>query len=139
MEIQPLTSQELRDLRSEERRQRDQLQIAKYIGAIYSHVYQEAKYGSQRYCTFWIVDPLVARAYLTGVIEYNYPWHHKSIRKTGCRMANELLKRPIPEELLEPIIAGVRQLFPDCFIDVCKHDAVLCGMSQKCLIIKFSA
>ena len=116
--MEPLLSTDLLALRSRERRLRDQSQIEDYVKGIYQTVLEEAKHGTQTYVTFWLVDAYQKSRYLLNTIEYCYPWHHRSIRKSEHPFKNHFMKRPIPEELLIPIRTQVCTLFPDCSITV---------------------
>ena len=116
--MEPLMTADLLALRSRERRLRDQKQIEDYVKGIYQTVLEEAKHGTQTYVTFWIVDAYQKSRYLLNTIEYCYPWHHRSIRKSEYPFKNHFMKRPIPEELLIPIRTQICTLFPDCSITV---------------------
>lgn len=112
------TREDLYNLKTRDRRLRDALQAKNYVKAVYAAVREEARYGNQTYATFWLVDAYHAQRYLLNTIEYCYPWHRKSIRKSENPLKNFFMKRPIPEELYEPIVEELRILFPDCTIRV---------------------
>jgi len=114
--MEPLLRTDLLALKSRERRLRDQAQIEAYVKGIYQTVLEEARHGTQTYVTFWIVDAYHKSRYLLNTIEYCYPWHHKSIRKSENPLKNHFMKRPIPEEILEPIRAHLGVLFSDCIM-----------------------
>ena len=116
--MEPILSTDLLALRSRERRLRDQSQIGDYVKGIYQTVLEEAKHGTQTYVTFWLVDAYQKSRYLLNTIEYCYPWHHKSIRKSEHPFKNHFMKRPIPEELYDWIFGSLKRLFPDCEITV---------------------
>jgi len=110
-------------LRSRERRLRDQKQIEAYVKGAYHAILEEARHGTQTYATFWLVNSYHKSRYLLNTIDYFYSWHHKSIRKSESPLKNHFMKRPIPEELLEPIQAEICDLFPDCTITI-EHDPI---------------
>ena len=112
------TRQDLLDLKTRDRKLRDLKQIQNYVKAMYYSVKEMAKYGNQRSITFWLVDGYQAERYLLNTVEYFYPWHSRSIRKSENPLKNYFMKRPIPEELFEPIQQQLRTLFPDCDLHV---------------------
>jgi len=116
--MEPLLRTDLLTLKSRERRLQDQKQIESYIKGMYQAVLEEARHGTQTYTTFWIVDAYQKGRYLLNTIDYFYSWHHKSIRKSENPLKNHFMKRPIPEELIEPIQARIHALFPDCSITI---------------------
>jgi hypothetical protein len=117
------TRQDLLDLKTRDRKLRDLKQIQNYVNAMYYSVKEEARFGNQRYITFWIADAYQANRYILHRIEYFYPWHSKSIRKSDNPLKNYFMRRPIPEEIYEPIVKQLRTLFPDCDIHL-EHDPI---------------
>jgi hypothetical protein len=121
--MQPIYAKEIRDMKTRDRRQRDEQQVQSYVKAIYYTVLDEAKYGNLNYSTFWLVDDFEAKKYLLNTCEYFYPWHSKSIRKSDSEFKNYFMKRPIPEQLYGRIFKELKRLFPDCSIKV-EHDPI---------------
>jgi hypothetical protein len=132
-----LTKATLRALRTAERTQIDALNIAYYVGGVRSHVFQEAKYGSQRHATFWIVDREIAAAHLVNVVDLVYPWHHKHIRQHPDLFARAFLKRPIPQVYADRVIEEVLRIFPDADVDLVKSTILLAGLPQSFLSIEW--
>jgi len=132
-----LTKADLHSLRTAERTQIDAQNIAYYVGGVRSHVFQEAKYGSQRHATFWIVDREIAAAHLANVVDLVYPWHHKHIRPHSDPFARAFLKRPIPQVYADRVIEEVLRIFPDAEINLVKSTIALSGMPQSFLSIEW--
>ena len=132
-----LTKAALRSLRTAERTQIDTQNVAYYVGGVRSHIFQEAKYGSQRHATFWIVDREIAAAYLLNVIDLVYPWHHKHIRQHADPFARAFLKRPIPQIYADRVIEEVLRIFPDAEVNLVKSTIALSGIPQSFLSIEW--
>ena len=132
-----LTKAELRSLRTADRGAIDAQNIAYYVGGVRSHVFQEAKYGSQRHATFWIVDREIAAAHLLNVVDLVYPWHHKHIRPHPDLFARAFLKRPIPQVYADRVIQEVLRIFPDAEVNLVKSTILLSGMPQSLLSIEW--
>lgn len=132
-----LTKAALRSLRTAERTQIDAQNIAYYVGGVRSHVFQEAKYGSQRHATFWIVDREIAAAHLLNVVDLVYPWHHKHIRVHPDLFVRAFLKRPIPQVYADRVIQEVLRIFPDAEVNLVKSTILLSGIPQFFLSIEW--
>ena len=127
--MQPYTKEDLLDLKDRDARRREERQIQRYVQGIWHTVMEEARYGTQTCCTFWLVNAAQAKICLRNTVEYNYPWHHKSIVKTNNRYVNGFMKRPLPTELLERILEGVEELFPDVDISLLKEPILMLKIS----------
>jgi len=132
-----LTKNVLRSLRTAERAQIDAQNVAYYVGGVRSHIFQEAKYGSQRHATFWIVDREIAAAHLLNVVDLVYPWHHKHIRSHPDLFARAFLKRPIPQIYADRVIEEVLCIFPDADVNLVKSTIVLSDIPQSFLSIEW--
>ena len=132
-----LTKAALRSLRTAERTQIDAQNVAYYVGGVRSHVFQEAKYGSQRHATFWIVDREIAAAYLLNVIDLVYPWHHKHIRLQTDPFVRAFLKRPIPQVYGDRVVEEVLRIFPDAEVTLVKSTILLSGIPQFFLSVEW--
>jgi hypothetical protein len=118
--MEPFTKADLQSLRTKARRQRDEQEVQNYIRDIRSIVLKKAQIGNETFCTFWLINSNQAQEWIQGTLEYFYPWHTKFIRKTGNRILDHCMKRPIPVELLDRILDGLRPLFPDCDMKLLK-------------------
>jgi len=118
--MEPFTKNDLLNLRTRARDQRDKQEVQNYIRDIRNTVIRKAKEGNETFCTFWLINSSHATDWIQNTLEYFYPWHSKFIRKTGNRILDSCMKRPIPVELLDRILEGLRPLFPDCDIQFLK-------------------
>jgi len=118
--MEPFTRADLLNLRTSARRKRDEQEVQNYIRDIRSTVLKKAKEGNETFVTFWLINSAQAIDWIQNTLEYYYPWHSKYIRKTGNRVLDSCMKRPIPVELVDRILDGLRPLFPDCDIEFLK-------------------
>jgi len=112
-----LTKAFLQQLPDAETRRREQRLVAQYVAAIRGHVLQRAR-ERHTVASFWIVDPVLAALYLTATAPLFYPWHHKYIRRFQSPYASAYLRRPLPKQLLLPILDEVRAGMPDCDVRI---------------------
>ena len=137
MDDDVLTKSTLRALRTAERCELDARNVSYYVAGVRSHVFQEAKYGSQRHATFWIVDREIAAAHLLNVVDLVYPWHHKHIRQHPDLFVRAFLKRPIPQVYADRVIEEVLRIFPDADVNLVKSPILLSGRSQSFLSVEW--
>ena len=116
--MKPFTKADLQRIRTKARYERDEQEVQRYIRDIRSTVLRKANEGNETFCTFWLINSSQAQEWIQGTQEYFYPWHSKFIRKTGNRILDGCMKRPLPIELLDRILDGLRPLFPDCDLQV---------------------
>jgi len=118
--MKPFTKADLHRIRTKARHERDEQEVQRYIRDIRSTVLRKANEGNETFCTFWLINSSQVQEWIQGTQEYFYPWHTKFIRKTGNRVLDSCMKRPLPVELLDRILDGLRPLFPDCDIQFLK-------------------
>jgi hypothetical protein len=118
--MKPFLRTDLLNLRTNARRKRDEQEVQNYVRAIYYTVLRTAKEGNETFVTFWLINAAQAVEWIQGTQEYYYPWHSKFIRRTGNRILDSCMKRPIPVELVDRILEGLVPLFPDCDIQLLK-------------------
>ena len=131
------TIQELRALKSEEKRKEEDALVHHYTNAIKRTVLEEAKYGSYTTACFWLVDELAAKTHLVAYTGLRYHWPPRYIKKTSSPGTNAMLKRPIPYELADRILEHVYALFPDALVEIMSSSILLCGDRQEFLTISW--
>ena len=132
------TRADLRALRTEDIQKERQKQVDLYVSAIEAAVLYEAKYGFQTYLTFWLIRPMEAPLFIRHAVGLCYPWKRRFLTASLNPAVNTLLQRPIPEDLLDDILALLGPIFPDCSIRKIPTELVLNGFAQDFLEVRWT-
>jgi hypothetical protein len=132
------TRADLRALRTEDIQKERQKQVDLYVSAIEAAVLYEAKYGFQTYLTFWLIRPMEAPLFIRHAVGLCYPWKRRFLTASLNPAVNTLLQRPIPEDLLDEILALLGPMLPDCSIRRIPTELVLNGFAQDFLEVRWT-
>ena len=132
------TREDLRGQRLEDIKKEQQKQIELYVSAIEAAVLYEAKYGFQTYLTFWLIRPTEAPLFIRHAVGLCYPWKRRFLTASPNPAINTLLQRPIPEDLLDEILALLHPIFPDCSIRRISTELVVSGFAQDFLEVRWT-
>jgi len=131
------TRADLKALRTEDIKKERQKQIELYVSAIEAAVLYEAKYGFQTYQTFWLIRPTEAPLFIRHAVGLCYPWKRRWIAASPNPSINTLLQRPIPEDLVDEILALLGPIFPDCSIRRISTELLVNGFAQDFLEVRW--
>lgn len=132
------TRADLHAIRLEDIKKERQKQVELYVVAIEAAVLQEAKYGFQTYVTFWLIRPMEAPLFIRHAVGLCYPWKRRLIAVSPNPAVNTLLQRPIPEDLLDEMLALLQPIFPDCLIRRISTELVVNGFAQDFLEVRWT-
>jgi len=136
--MEPLTAADLRTLRLEDFKRERAEQVDLYVRAIRATVLQEAKYGHETFCTFWIIRSTEAHMFIRHAVGLCYPWNRRNITTTLNPSVNTLLQRPIPSDLIDEILVLLIPLFPDCLIRRMHPELRVNGFAQEFLEVRWT-
>lgn len=132
------TRADLHAIRLEDIQKERQKQVDLYVSAIEAAVLYEAKYGFQTYLTFWLIRPMEAPLFIRHAVGLCYPWKRRFLTASLNPAVNTLLQRPIPEDLLDDILAFLYPMLPDCSIRRIPTELVLNGFAQDFLEVRWT-
>lgn len=132
------TRADLHAIRLEDIQKERQKQVDLYVSAIEAAILYEAKYGFQTYLTFWLIRPMEAPLLIRHAVGLCYPWKRRFLTASLNPAVNTLLQRPIPEDLLDDILALLGPIFPDCSIRQIPTELVVNGFAQDFLEVRWT-